>query len=194
VGASVSFSFVTDITNPFINEPPKLPPLHGPDEPERSNSSASEISSTLEAQDSVPKALHGVIDSTEPDPTRDLRSFRSYPSSVSAARDTSVSPRPADQPIPRTHSLPRVERLIGKGKSMFSISGSQSQDNAQAVPSEDEPESSGLNSVLDRGRQRNFSELSIQSGPSIFANFRSFSQLLMPVHYRFYNASNTQEP
>lgn len=164
------------LTNPFINAPPQLSHPHRANVREQSKSGAvPQFSGTFDTLDSLPKTLDRVVDPAEPDPPRDLP-VGSYISSVSGAQEGSASPHPTDQPTVRAHSVPRVEKLIGRGKSMFSISGSH-HGKAQAVSGEDESDSSGMSSLLDRGRQRNFSELSLQPGPSTkkFPTFLSAS-------------------
>jgi hypothetical protein len=155
------------LTNPFINAPPQLHHPYRSNVREQSNSAVPQFSGTFETLDSLPKTLDRVVDPADPDLPRDLlHPVGSYIPSVSGAQEGSASPRPTDQPTFRTHSVPRVEKLIGRGKSMFSISGSQPQDNTRAISGEDESDSSGMSSLLDRGRPRNFSELSLQPGPS----------------------------
>jgi hypothetical protein len=145
------------LTNPFINAPPQLSRPHRSNVREQSN--IPQFSGTFETLDRV-------VD-PEPDPPRDLlHPVGSCISSVSGAQEGSASPRLTDQPTVRAHSVPRVEKLIGRGKSIFSISGSQLHGDAQAVSGEDESDSSGMSSLMNRGRPRNFSKLSLQPGPS----------------------------
>ncbi|KIM88704.1 hypothetical protein PILCRDRAFT_235704 [Piloderma croceum F 1598] len=122
------------LTNPFINAPPQLSHPHRSNVREQSN--IPQFSGTFETLDRV-------VD-PEPDPPRDLlHPVGSCISSVSGAQEGSASPRLTDQPTVRAHSVPRVEKLIGRGKSIFSISGSQLHGDAQAVSGEDESDSSG---------------------------------------------------
>jgi len=153
------------LTNPFINAPPQLFHPYRSNVREQSNSTVPQFSGTFETLDSLPETLDRVVDPTEPDAPRDLQHVGSYKPSVSA-QEGSASPQPTDQPTIRTHSVPRVEKLISRGKCMFSIPGSQPHGNAQAVSGKDESDSSGMNSLLDRGRPRNVSKLSLQPGSS----------------------------
>jgi len=174
-------------SNPFINAPPKLPQSYGSKEQEQS---VSDLSSTPE----MPHALQKIQDdlppsTTAPERHRDIfHSFRLYTSSSATVRQNSASLRPTEQPstVPflASHSMPRVERLFGKGKNMFSTSGSHSQGNSPAVLNE-EAETTEFSGVQDRGNMRGFSELSNQLGPSTFNNVFPFLAPDVDTHCRF---------
>lgn len=171
----------TAISNPFINTPPKLHRPHASNEQERSSGSASEFSGALEMSESLRKALDSPASATESEPPRDFfHSLRSNVSTVTAAQENSPILRPPDRPnsTPLRTSMPRVEKLIGKGKSIFSMSTSHSQSNSRAALNGGISESAGTSPLLSGGMSGNFPEFSFQSS-TLFNHFCPFISYLL---------------
>ena len=173
LGSSSSLPSLAVTSNPFLNAPPKLPRFNGPNEREQHNGPISDMSSLLEMPDSLRKALNLVVDSptsaTTPEQIGD-----SHGSYTSPIQETSASLRPTDQPYNPpivTYSMPRLDKLIGKGKSIFFMSGSHPQGNSQVVPDEEEQDSLELSRVAQRDKPRSFSEVSNQLGTSKYNCF-----------------------
>lgn len=137
----------SDISNPYLNAPPKIVQVDRPSTGSSSKTDQSLPLSPLSPPSVMPESLRRALDGIA-----DLPSPASPASQEMISRDTYDTLRPLQTPIvtredsaspqftesqtasptQRTYStLPRVDKLIGKGKSIFSISASQTQNTSQ---------------------------------------------------------------
>lgn len=161
-GSSDSSAHGPSGSNPYINTPPKLPQLDG----------SVDFSTAPELPDPLGRAL---VDSptlaADPD-NNVINPSRWHPYPVAAVQEDISSSRPADAnnfPLRTYPTLPRVEKLIGRGKSMFSMSSSQSHSSSPTDRNE-EPEFLGKSRARDRGALPRFPDSSqLSSSAFIYA-------------------------
>lgn len=172
-----SLSTVPPTSNPFINAPPKLLQLLGSNEREHGYSPLSDSSSPLEMPYSLRKALALVESPLSPEQPRDFFHSSRTPTSPTAT----VLDNPVDNPSLANQSIPRVEKLIGKGKSIFS--GSHASAGSQTVHNEEDG-LAGLGFVVGGGKLRSFSGATNQPSSSTFYCILPFLVSDVDTHYR----------